>query len=73
MVTTQLHLGDNCTECGSSVQVHLQNPFGIKVAVESFSAPKNDWVTDYFFCREFVDEDGEVISRDELFRRASSM
>lgn len=72
MVTTQLRLGDECSECGSTVQVHLQNPFGVKVAVQSFSERRGEWVTDYFFCREFVDSDGVSLPRHVLFSRASS-
>lgn len=68
MVSTLLHLGDSCKRCGESVQTHLQNPFGVRIAVYS---PRYD-KTDYIICNRFVDGDGNPVSRDDLFRRTSS-
>lgn len=68
MASTLLHLGDSCQNCGETVQVHLQNPFGVRIAVYS---PRYD-KTDYIMCNNFVDGNGDVVSRDDLFKRASS-
>jgi hypothetical protein len=66
MASTLLHLGDNCQNCGESVQTHLQNPFGIKMIVYG-----RDSVAREMMCNNFVDKDGVSVSRNELFERAS--
>ena len=62
-----IFLGDPCDNCGESAQVHLQNPFGVRIAVFDPKSGK----TDYIMCSQFVDRNGITVSRDELFRRAS--
>lgn len=62
-----IFLGDPCDNCGESAQVHLQNPFGVRIAVLEPKSGK----TDYIMCSSFIDRDGNVVSRDDLFNRVS--
>lgn len=66
MVSTVLHLGDNCSNCGETVQTHLQNPFGIKMIVYGLQETPRE-----VMCNNFVDKDGVSVSRNDLFERAS--
>jgi len=66
VLSTTLHLGDNCENCGATARIHLQNPFGVRIEVVSQS--RSDWI----YCGGFVDSSGEVLQRHVLFERVSS-
>lgn len=66
-----IFLGDSCSRCGESAQTHLQNPFGVTIQIDTWSNRLNSYISDRVSCNNFVDTNGDDVSRDMLFERVS--